>query len=84
MAKIRAVTTTIMPKIQNYYTKYKGKWVTEYTGLQRRPSAIPTGEPSHVPSVPTNAIHGGFGHISSLLTCLNFILLPIYYATKTH
>lgn len=24
------VTTTVMPRIQNYYTKHKGEWVTQY------------------------------------------------------
>ena len=30
MAKVHGVTTTVMPRIPNYYTKHKGKWVTEY------------------------------------------------------
>jgi hypothetical protein len=30
MAKIHGVTRTVMPKIPNYYTKGKEKWVTQY------------------------------------------------------
>jgi hypothetical protein len=30
MLKVHGVTTIVMPRILNYYTKHKGKWVTEY------------------------------------------------------
>ena len=30
MAEVHGVTTTAMPRIPNYYTKHRGKWVTEY------------------------------------------------------
>ena len=29
MLKVHGVTTTVMPRILNYYTNHKGKWVTK-------------------------------------------------------
>jgi hypothetical protein len=30
MVTVHGVTTTVMPRIPNYYTKHNGKWVTQY------------------------------------------------------